>query len=108
MKRLPLFSPAKTYWRSLDELAGSPELEEALHREFPEGASESPEGMSRRSFFTLMGASFAMAGLAGCRRPEEKILPESEDGRQELGGQLAVGPSLTTPGRWLRWARRWG
>ena len=28
------------YWRSLEELAGSPAFQEALHREFPKGASE--------------------------------------------------------------------
>jgi len=28
------------YWRSLEELAGSPEFQEMLHREFPKGASE--------------------------------------------------------------------
>ena len=30
------------YWRSLEELAGSKEFQEALHREFPKGASVSP------------------------------------------------------------------
>ena len=30
---------------------------------------------SRRNFLTLMGASLALAGLAGCRRPEQKIVP---------------------------------
>ncbi len=28
------------YWRSLEELAGSADFQEALHREFPKGASE--------------------------------------------------------------------
>src|ERR1700690_1021534 len=28
------------YWRSLEELAGSPEFQQMLHREFPKGASE--------------------------------------------------------------------
>ena len=28
------------YWRSLEELAGSPDFQEMLHREFPKGASE--------------------------------------------------------------------
>jgi molybdopterin-containing oxidoreductase family iron-sulfur binding subunit len=42
--------------------------------EFPDGAFEL-DGPSRRSFIQLMGASLALAGLSGCRRPEEKILP---------------------------------
>ena len=28
------------YWRSLDELGDTPEFQELLHREFPEGATE--------------------------------------------------------------------
>ncbi|HOD67117.1 MAG TPA: TAT-variant-translocated molybdopterin oxidoreductase [candidate division Zixibacteria bacterium] len=65
----------RQYWRSLDQLTGTPEFEEWLHREFPQGASEWANAWSRRSFLTLMGASLALAGLSGCRRPEEKIVP---------------------------------
>ncbi|MFZ0439895.1 MAG: TAT-variant-translocated molybdopterin oxidoreductase, partial [Candidatus Sulfotelmatobacter sp.] len=36
------------YWRSLEELAGSPAFQEALHREFPKGASEWVDSVSRR------------------------------------------------------------
>lgn len=68
----------KTYWRSLDQLGKQPEFQEFVDREFPEGASELSSPMSRRSFMHLMGASFALAGLASCRRPEEKILPYSK------------------------------
>ena len=47
-----------------------------LKKEFPEGAS-SLEGVDRRQFMKIMAASFALGGvgLAGCRRPEEHILP---------------------------------
>ncbi len=64
------------YWRSLEERIDSPEFKDWLHREFPQGASEA-EGVNRRHFLKIMGASFAFAGLgvAGCRRPEEHILP---------------------------------
>ena len=65
----------KEYWRSLAQLEGSPEFDEFLHREFPQGASELSDPVTRRSFLTLMGASIALAGLAGCRRPVEKIIP---------------------------------
>ena len=80
MKRTPTEWPApdahdKVYWRSLDQLADTPEFRDFLHREFPEGASELSSPVSRRSFMTLMGASVGLAGLAGCRRPEERILP---------------------------------
>jgi molybdopterin-containing oxidoreductase family iron-sulfur binding subunit len=64
------------YWRSLDELSSTPGFREALSREFPEGA-DSIAGVDRRQFMKIMAASFALGGvgLAGCRRPEEHILP---------------------------------
>ena len=64
------------YWRNLDELAATPGFSEAMKKEFPEGAS-SLEGVDRRQFMKIMAASFALGGvgLAGCRRPEEHILP---------------------------------
>lgn len=64
----------KNYWRSLDQLAQTPEFQTFVEREFPEGATELKGSVTRRSFMHLMGASFALAGLASCRRPEEKIL----------------------------------
>src|SRR5271166_2833134 len=64
------------YWRSLEELAGSQEFQEALHREFPKGASEWLDDFSRRGFLKTMGASLALAGLTGCTRmPITEIVP---------------------------------
>ncbi len=64
------------YWRSLQELAGSEEFQEYLHREFPENASEWIDPVSRRNFLKIMGASLALAGLTACtKQPEEKIVP---------------------------------
>jgi MoCo/4Fe-4S cofactor protein with predicted Tat translocation signal len=64
------------YWRSLEELAGSPAFREALHREFPKGASEWVDSVSRRGFLKVMGASMALAGMTGCvRLPLEPIVP---------------------------------
>ena len=70
----------RRYWRSLDEMADTPEFKDWLHREFPVGASEMVEdGSTRRQFLKIMSASFALAGVAtlgaGCRRPEEKLVP---------------------------------
>ncbi len=64
------------YWRSLDELAGTPGFKAQLEREFPEGA-DTLNGVDRRNFMKIMAASFALGGvgLAGCRRPEKFILP---------------------------------
>jgi molybdopterin-containing oxidoreductase family iron-sulfur binding subunit len=64
------------YWRSLAQIEDRPEFRDALEREFPEGASELPEGVSRRDMFMLLGASLSLAGLSGCiRRPVEEIVP---------------------------------
>ena len=64
------------YWRSLDELAETPEFREMLHREFPEGASEWEDGLSRRSFLKMAAASLALAGLTACtKQPVREILP---------------------------------
>ena len=54
---------------------GRPEFRAFLEREFPEGASELPEGVTRRDMMMLLGASLSLAGLAGCRRPVEEIVP---------------------------------
>jgi MoCo/4Fe-4S cofactor protein with predicted Tat translocation signal len=70
-------STGKRYWRSLGELENTPEFEEMLHREFPEAASEFPAGVSRRRWLQLMGASFALAGVTGCRYQQDKIVPLS-------------------------------
>lgn len=75
----PSQATGRRYWRSLEELADTPEFKEWLHQEFPKGASELNDGETRRNFLKIMSASFALAGLgilgAGCRRPEEKLEP---------------------------------
>src|SRR5437588_13057723 len=69
---------AAELWRGLEELAGSPEYVEQSHREFPEGAAEWDDPVSRRRFLTIMGASAALAGAAGCSprpAPRRQIYP---------------------------------
>jgi MoCo/4Fe-4S cofactor protein with predicted Tat translocation signal len=64
------------YWRSLEELAGTDAFKDALHREFPKGASEWVDSVSRRGFLKVMGASLGLAGMTGCvRLPLEPIVP---------------------------------
>ena len=82
----------RRYWRSLDELADTPEFKEWLHREFPKGASEWVDAPSRRHFLKIMSASFALAGLglagAGCRRPVEKLEPFGKQPENYVFGTL--------------------
>jgi len=106
----PVSGPAtgKTYWRSLDELADTPEFRKFVESEFPNFAPELLASPSRRRFLKLMGASLAMAGLTGCRWPKETIAPHGSrpEGRtpgesvqyataMELGGS-AVGLLITS------------
>ncbi|MEX2395958.1 MAG: TAT-variant-translocated molybdopterin oxidoreductase, partial [Balneolales bacterium] len=65
----------QTYWKSLNELAQNEEFVKAAEREFPKEASELKDGLSRRNFLQIMGASVALAGLTSCRKPVQKILP---------------------------------
>ncbi|HEX2643200.1 MAG TPA: TAT-variant-translocated molybdopterin oxidoreductase [Thermoanaerobaculia bacterium] len=77
-------------WRSLDELAETPEFQDFLHREFPRHASEWQwgDGVSRRSFLQLASASLALAGLTACtRQPEEKIVPYVKQPEQIVPGR---------------------
>jgi molybdopterin-containing oxidoreductase family iron-sulfur binding subunit len=66
----------KKYWRSIDELSDTPEFQAALEKEFPGAAQEWVDPVSRRGFMKLMGASLALAGMAGCtKQPDEPIYP---------------------------------
>src|SRR5438874_3751948 len=83
MKTIPPACPepesGRKYWRSLDQLAETPEFRQWVEREFPQGASEWTDPVSRRHFVKIMSASFLLGGLglagSGCRRPEEKLVP---------------------------------
>ena len=66
---------SRRYWRALGELDASAAPSPFLEREFPEGASELPEGVTRRELLMLLGASVSLAGAAACRRPVERIVP---------------------------------
>ena len=76
------------YWRSLEELAGSSEFQEMMHREFPKGASEWLDAVSRRGFLKLMGASLAMAGMSACtKQPLEPIVPYVRQPEEVIPGR---------------------
>ena len=63
-------------WRSIDELADTPEFQAWLDDEFPNRSSLNQ--IDRRTVLKFMGASIALAGLAGCRGvflDEPKLVP---------------------------------
>ena len=71
----------RRFWKNLDELAETPAFHELMREEFPRqagsmGVSEWVDSVSRRGFLKVMGASLALAGLAGCtKQPDEPIFP---------------------------------
>jgi MoCo/4Fe-4S cofactor protein with predicted Tat translocation signal len=78
---------APRLWRSLAEYEGDPEFQRYLEHEFGTPLTDHPPNSAqRRRFMQLMGASFALAGAAGCRWEEDKMVPMSRR------------PEGTTPG----------
>jgi molybdopterin-containing oxidoreductase family iron-sulfur binding subunit len=78
----------RLYWRSLGELADTPEFREYLHREFPEQASEWNDPKGRREFLKLMSASLALAGVGACtRQPREAIVPYVQQPEETIPGR---------------------
>jgi molybdopterin-containing oxidoreductase family iron-sulfur binding subunit len=61
--------------------------------EFPPGANEWPQGLSRRDFLRLAGATLALAGVNSCtKQPLERIVPYVQQ------------PEIVVPGKPLRFA----
>jgi len=82
------------YWKTLSELSNN-ETSVGSSDEFPTPLDQTVDPLSRRNFFRLMGASMALAGVAGpgCQRYErEEIVP------------LARRPEDQVPGTTLQYA----
>jgi MoCo/4Fe-4S cofactor protein with predicted Tat translocation signal len=78
----------RLYWRSLGELADTPEFRAYLHREFPEQASEWNDPKGRRTFLKLMSASLALAGVGACtKQPAETIVPYVKQPEEIIPGR---------------------
>jgi MoCo/4Fe-4S cofactor protein with predicted Tat translocation signal len=91
------------YWRSLEELAGSAEFREMMHREFPKGASEWVDSVSRRGFLQLMGASLALAGMTACtKQPLEPIVPYVKQPEELVPGRPLFYATAFTLGGYAR------
>ncbi len=78
----------RSFWKSLEELAGSEEFERFLYHEFPYFRELREASLNRRDFMRLMGASLALAGLSGCTAPPlEEILPYVEEPAEIVPGE---------------------
>lgn len=80
---------ADDMWRSLEELSGDADFQELVDREFPRYApQEWADGVSRRGFVQLAGASLGLAGLTACtRQPRERIIPYIEQPENMIPGK---------------------
>jgi molybdopterin-containing oxidoreductase family iron-sulfur binding subunit len=76
---------SRHYWASLGELQGQPEFATWVAREFPEGAS-TLDGVDRRRFLQLAGASVALAGAQSCRWEKTTLLPFAEHPEERIPG----------------------
>lgn len=77
------------YWQSLEELAEEESFLRQLESEFGGDANDPPAGLSRRSFLQVMSASVALAGLSGCRWPQEEIIPFDRRPESYRPGKIA-------------------
>ncbi len=60
---------------TLDKVDASREIRSAIDRDFGSAIEDLNDGLSRRRWLQLMGASLALGGMSGCRYEEEQIAP---------------------------------
>jgi molybdopterin-containing oxidoreductase family iron-sulfur binding subunit len=92
---------SQPYWRSLEAQCKTKGFVDAITREFPRQASQLDNALDRRSFFKLMGASLALAGLSGCtfRPPNETIVPYHRQPEEMIPGKpLFYATAMTLQG----------
>lgn len=69
------------YWKSLDEKYQTAEFNKEAEKEFmtsPFASEDGTDGIARRDFLKLMGASIALASTACVKRPVDYIVPYAE------------------------------
>lgn len=110
MKRIfqhPARDSQPKLWRSSGERENTAAFNEELGREFPAGVDRrdsekkvATNGMSRRNFLKLTGASAALAGmgLTACRRPEAYLVPFTRSAEWTIPGKfLYYATTMPTP-----------
>lgn len=92
----------KEYWRSLDELADTPEFREYLEKEFPSKHELWMDPISRRDFLKVMGAGMAMMFFAGCKKPLQMIFPYNENPEALIPGKPLYYASALPSGGYMQ------
>ena len=75
MNNFKSHNPDELNFDDLEQLVNDPEAQAAIDEQFGAATDELNDGVSRRRWLQLMGASLALGGAAGCRFQEEKIAP---------------------------------
>ena len=91
------------FWKSLEELAGTPEAEAFEHHEFPYDPEKDArkEGIGRRDILKLMAASAALSGLSACTKlPVEKIVPYVRPPEEIIPGKPLFLRDVDAHGEW--------
>lgn len=92
----------RRYWRSLEELCDTEEFRRLIEREFPSQLEVAFDPVNRRKFLTLMGASLALAGVAGCSvkpAPVKEIVPYVRQPEEMIPGKpLYYATAMTLDG----------
>ncbi len=89
--------PARSYWRSLEELAQTPEFAAIIARQAPR-FRDIVNAFDRRRFLQLMAASLALGGLSACG-PEpdpRQLLPYVEEPENIVPGRNRYYASAVT------------
>ena len=59
------------YWKSLKDISSTDDYDKYLKQ----SEHHEDSNVSRRNFLSLVAASVALAGLEGCKKPVQKIIP---------------------------------
>lgn len=80
---------APKYWKSLEQWRNDPEVQALAAQEFmstPLASEDGKDGIARRDFLKLMGASLALTTFGCVRKPVEKIVPYSKAPEEVIPG----------------------
>ncbi|MCB0379330.1 MAG: TAT-variant-translocated molybdopterin oxidoreductase [Bdellovibrionales bacterium] len=77
------------FWKSIDEKYNTSEYQKQVENEFmssPLQEEDGKDGLARRQFMKLMGASVALSTAACVRRPVQKIIPYNKRPAEVIPG----------------------
>lgn len=79
-------SSSSVYFRNFDQLEADGQLDDTIKAEFPSATEDLNDGVSRRRWLQIMGASIALGTAAGCRYQQEFIAPYAHRPKNRMPG----------------------